>query len=320
MKKLLLLLLLPIFSFGQVINTFPWIHDFETGVELEQDTNDFGNWILQQGPTSSFNTGPSGDHTTGNGIYFYVESSGQNYGGKVFTTYTPIFDISATPGKVLSFWYHMYGGAMGDLEIGMLDVNGYTPIDTISGDQSNQWYFAYYPLVATTPFKIVFKGTTGTSYTSDMCIDDIMVSDPFSFVYGCMDTVSSNYDSTATIDNGSCIYVPGCIDPNATNYNPWANVDNGSCVSSVACNPGQSLIDVAITLDNWPGETSWLIYSATDTFASIPTNTYNYTQTGQTIHTQVCIPVGDSIMFTINDSYGDGIGGGSVLGGCFVTN
>ena len=107
MKNIILLLLLPIFSFSQVINNFPWVHDFETGVELEQDTNDFGNWFLHQGATSSFNTGPSGDHTTGNGIYFYVESSGQNYGGKVFTIYTPMFDVSQTPGKVLSFWYHM---------------------------------------------------------------------------------------------------------------------------------------------------------------------------------------------------------------------
>ena len=320
MKKLLLLLLLPIFSFGQVINTFPWVHDFENGIELEQDTNDFGDWWLKQGPTSSVNTGPSGDHTSGSGVYFYVESSNPNFPNKVFKVYTPTFDISATPGKVLSFWYHMYGASMGDLEIGFLSGGSYTALDTISGNQGNQWRFAYYPITTTNNFKIAFKATTGSSYTSDICIDDLMVSDPFTFVYGCMDTVSSNYDSTATIDNGTCIYYYGCIDPNATNYNPWANVDDGSCVQQIACNPNQSLIDIAITLDNWPNETSWLIYSATDTFASVNSGTYDYTQTGQTVHTQVCIPVGDSIMFTINDTYGDGIGGGSVVGGCLVTN
>ncbi len=320
MKNLILLLLLPIFSFGQVINNFPWIHDFENGIALQQDTNDFGNWLLHQGATSSFNTGPAGDHTTGSGIYFYVESSGQNYGGKVFTVYTPMFDISQTPGKVLSFWYHMYGTAMGDLEIGVLDSVGYTALDTISGNQGDQWKLAYYPITSTTPFKIKFKGITGSSYTSDISIDDIMISDPYSVIYGCTDTVSSNYDSTATHSDGSCIYYYGCIDPNATNYNPWANVDNGSCIQEIVCNPGQSLIDVAIKLDNWPTETSWLIYSATDTFASVNSGTYDYTQTGQTVHTQVCIPVGDTIMFTINDTYGDGIGGGSVVGGCLVTN
>ena len=213
----------------------------------------------------------------------------------------------------------MYGADMGDLEIGVISDSIYTPIDTISGDQGNQWQFAYYPITAIDSFKIAFKATTGSGYTSDICIDDLMMSDPFAVVYGCMDTVSSNYDSTATIDVG-CIYYQGCTDPNATNYNPWANLDDGSCVQEVACNPGQSLIDVAITLDNWPSETSWLIYSATDTFASVNPGTYDYTQTGQTVHTQVCIPVGDSVTFTINDSYGDGIGGGSVVGGCLVTN
>ena len=319
MKKLLLLLLLPIFSFGQSVSTFPWVNDFESFIGLEQDQNDFGDWLLMQGPTSSVNTGPQGDHTNGSGIYFYVESSNPNFPNKDFTVYTPTFDVSATPGKVLSFWYHMYGAAMGDLEIGVISDSIYTPIDTISGDQGNQWQFAYYPIMAVDSFKVAFKATTGSSYTSDICIDDVMISDPFVVVYGCMDTVSSNYDSTATINIG-CIYYPGCTDALATNYNPWANLDDGSCIQEVVCNPGQSLIDVAITLDNWPGETSWLIYSSTDTFASVPTNTYDYTQTGQTVHTQVCIPIGDSLTFTINDSYGDGIGGGSVVGGCLVTN
>ena len=105
MKKLLLLLfLLPFLSLGQV-NTFPWIHDFENIIGLEQEPNDDGDWWLMQGPTSSFNTGPQGDHTTGGGIYYYVESSSPNFPNKVFVTYTPTFDVSQTPGKVLSFWY-----------------------------------------------------------------------------------------------------------------------------------------------------------------------------------------------------------------------
>ena len=321
MKNLILLLLLPIFSFGQVINNFPWVHDFENGVALEQDTNDFADWYLMQGPTGSVNTGPPGDHTTGNGIYFYVESSNPNFPNKVFIVYTPTFDISATPGKVLSFWYHMYGTAMGDLEIGVLDSAGYTALDTISGNQGNQWHLAYYPITSTTPFKIKFKAITGSSYTSDISIDDIMISDPYTVIYGCTDTVSSNYDSTATHDNGTCIYYFGCIDPNATNYNPWANVDDGTCIMDVACNDSiESLVDVAIKLDNWPSETSWEITANGNVIYSVPAGTYNYTQTGQTVHTQVCIPIGDTIIFKLDDTYGDGIGGGSVVGSCLVTN
>ena len=87
MKKiLLLLLLLPTFVFGQV-NTFPWVSDFENNIPLEQDPNDDGDWLLKQGTTPSFNTGPTGDHTTGNGTYFYVEASSPNYPNKQFISY-----------------------------------------------------------------------------------------------------------------------------------------------------------------------------------------------------------------------------------------
>jgi len=320
MKKILFILLLPLISFSQNIDTFPWLHDFENVIPLQEEVFDNGDWLLHQGPTGSFNTGPQGDHTTGNGIYYYTESSGSGFPNKTFITYTPTFDISTTPGKVLSFWYHMYGAAMGDLEVGVLTNGSYTPIDTISGNQGDIWKFAYYPLPADSVFQIAFKATTGTSFTSDICIDDIMVSDPFNFVYGCTDSVSSNYDPTATINDGSCIYVFGCIDPNATNYNPWANVDDGSCVQDIVCNPGQSLLDVAIKLDNWPSETSWYITVDGIVTYSVASGTYNYTQTGQTVHTQVCVPVGDTVVFTIEDTYGDGIGGGSVVGSCVVTN
>ena len=323
MRKLLLILLLPLFSYGQTIDSFPWVYNFENAIGLEQDTTNDRDWWLNQGSTSSQLTGPQGDHTTGNGIYYYVEAStnGIGYPSQTFITYTPTFDISQTPGKVLSFWYHMYGSTIGDLEAGYIDANGYTSLGIISGNQGDQWKFAYYPIAAVDSFKVVFIATTGSSFYSDICIDDIMVSDPFAVVYGCIDSVSSNYDSTATHDDGSCIYYFGCIDPTATNYNPWANVDDGTCVMDVACNDSiETLLDVAIKLDNWPSETSWEITANGNVIYSVPSGTYDYTQTGQTVHTQVCAPIGDTLVFTINDTYGDGIGGGSVVGSCLVTN
>jgi hypothetical protein len=78
-------------------------------------------------------------------------------------------------------------------------------------------------------------------------------------VWGCMDSTSFNYDSTANIDNGGCVpviygcmeslafnynplantpdtcipYIYGCIDPTMFNYDSIANTDDGSCIPFV---------------------------------------------------------------------------------------
>ena len=47
---------------------------------------------------------------------------------------------------------------------------------------------------------------------------------------GCTDPEALNYNSEATLDDGTCIYeIPGCTDSNALNYNPSATVNDGSC-------------------------------------------------------------------------------------------
>ena len=119
MKKiqlLLLIFLIPFLGYTQT-NTFPWTHNFDNGVGLTNVGDDDGDWLILSGPTWSNNTGPQGDHTTGNGNYWYIEASSPNYPEKYFMSVTDTFDISQTPGQVLKFWYHMYGNTMGRLDI-----------------------------------------------------------------------------------------------------------------------------------------------------------------------------------------------------------
>ena len=207
-KLLLLLLLLPFITLGQV-NTFPWTHNFDNGVGLANWPSDDGDWLLISGTTPSFNTGPQGDHTTGNGVYWYVEASSPNFPNNYFVSQTDTFDISQTPGQILSFWYHMYGDYMGELNTWIGDNNGWTKIDAIVGNQDDEWYLKYIELDSLSivgNFTIAFEGITGSSWASDIAIDDIYIGD--SYPVGCMDPIALNYDVNATVDDGSCAYPP----------------------------------------------------------------------------------------------------------------
>ena len=53
-------------------------------------------------------------------------------------------------------------------------------------------------------------------------------------VNGCTDSTALNYDPTATVDDGSCVYcVYGCTDSTAVNYAALATCDDGTCIASV---------------------------------------------------------------------------------------
>ena len=51
-----------------------------------------------------------------------------------------------------------------------------------------------------------------------------------SAVCGCNHPVATNYNPSATANDGSCEFVSGCTLPMADNYNPAATMEDGSCV------------------------------------------------------------------------------------------
>ena len=53
---------------------------------------------------------------------------------------------------------------------------------------------------------------------------------------GCTDPNATNYDASATQDDGSCEYC-GCMDPNASNYDPNASCSDNTCVYDIVTNP-----------------------------------------------------------------------------------
>ena len=138
---------------------------------LNQSANDNLDWTQQSGSTGSFGTGPT-DDITGGGYYLYTEASSPNYPNKSAIMYTECIDISSLSCPSLRFSYHMYGAAMGTLTV---RVEGDT-VRNYSGDQGNQWNETQIDLSAYTGLiRVDFLGVTGTSYTSDIAIDQLII-------------------------------------------------------------------------------------------------------------------------------------------------
>lgn len=98
----------------------------------------------------------------------------------------------------------------------------------------------------------------GSSVTHNICVP--------TGTPGCMDTNACNYDSTATVDDGSCTQ-PGCNDSNACNFDSTAGCDDGSCeyltcagcMNTTACN-----YDSTATIDNGSCTFATTYYADTD--------------------------------------------------------
>lgn len=163
------------------VSSFPYSEGFESGLgQWTQDGSDDFDWTRNQNGTASGSTGPSG--ANGGSWYLYTESSSPNYPNKTAIVESPCFDLTAATSANFSFYYHMYGGSMGTLDVDLSTDNGMT-YGTNLWSQSGQsqtsnsdaWDLATIdlsPYVGQT-IKIRFSGTSSSSYTSDMAIDDI---------------------------------------------------------------------------------------------------------------------------------------------------
>ncbi|MFC2152330.1 M4 family metallopeptidase [Bacteroidota bacterium] len=159
------------------ISSYPYSQSFEGSIgDWTQDSNDDLNWTVDANGTPSSSTGPSNaDDGT---YYLYVEASSPNYPSKTAIINSPCFDLTSESNANFNFAYHMYGSAMGTLQL-QASTNGtsWTTLWTKSGDQGNSWNNATVSLSSYfgTSVQLRYVATTGSSYTSDFAIDDISV-------------------------------------------------------------------------------------------------------------------------------------------------
>jgi hypothetical protein len=106
----------------QIVNTYSQTElscNFDSGgcyfTGYDATTN--WGWKRTSGSTTTGNTGPTSDHTSGSGYYMYTEPQNCNAG-----TYLMNLDVTAAVGTSfhdwgVSFYYNMYGNTMGTITL-----------------------------------------------------------------------------------------------------------------------------------------------------------------------------------------------------------
>ena len=143
-------------------------------------TPDSYHWQANQGPLSLAGTGPLVDHTLGTkkGTYVYVNAD--SAGAPVYLI-SPCLDISVLDHPFLSFWYHMAGKDINNLNVDIYTGSVWkTDVFNLTGFQQNDvtspWKQAFVDLA---PYKgtikIRFVAVRGNGPLGDIAIDDISV-------------------------------------------------------------------------------------------------------------------------------------------------
>lgn len=156
------------------VNTYPFFESFETHPSTWENTatGDDIDWTRRSGGTPSGNTGPTSAHD--GSYYYYTEATG--YYNKTALLISSCYDLSGQSAAQFSFFYHMFGSAMGELKLeASTDGTNWNTLWSLSGDQGLEWKNATVNLDAYlgNTVQLRFRGKTGGSYTSDMAIDKL---------------------------------------------------------------------------------------------------------------------------------------------------
>jgi hypothetical protein len=195
------------------IATYPYSETFEAGFgDWSNVAGDNFDWTRNSGSTPTANTGPSGDHTTGTGFYLFTEASSPQVAGDKAILEGPCFDLAGKSSASFSFWFHMFGAGIGLLDVQVSeDCLTWTNLLRLSGDQGNSWFQANVDLTGYigSNVKLRFVGTRGPAATSDMAIDDLMLT-----AAGCLSDGDCDDGNSCTVDvcnAETCEYTPESV-------------------------------------------------------------------------------------------------------------
>lgn len=198
------------------------------------------HWGTRTGTTASGNTGPSDDFT-GGGKYVFTEGNNGST-GEIAEFTSPMIDLSTLTDPMLSYYYHLYGADIVELNIEVSSDGGttWTTEETITGEQQSDntdpWIKSYVSLSSyvNETIQIRWSGPKGASFNCDMAIDEVSVDetpscfDPqlLEFISATDESITIGWDEIGSATNWNIEYgLEGFVQSNGT-------------VVSVSSNPG----------------------------------------------------------------------------------
>ncbi|KAF1605681.1 Zonadhesin, partial [Eudyptes chrysolophus] len=131
------------------------------------------DWIRNKGPTPTQNTGPSSDHTTGDGYYIYLQGSNA-LPGFVAHLLSPLCSLQGP--HCFRFWYHMYGVAETmALRVYVDKGEGLVLVWSSTGNHGDKWNLGEITVHGTGDMQIVLEGEWGEDVRSDIALDDLSI-------------------------------------------------------------------------------------------------------------------------------------------------
>lgn len=149
-----------------------------------QPSTDDGSWIVGQGSTTSFGTGPDYDFSERNttGKYLYVETNAPcNVSGNTYLLHSSCIDLSQVSNPGMNFAYHMYGANMGSLHVDVVRFSDGFVFQNVwnkGGNQGNKWHPVVLPLdnfKQEGVIQIQFRAVSGSGNQSVIALDDIRI-------------------------------------------------------------------------------------------------------------------------------------------------
>ena len=174
-----------------LVNSFPYFENFEAFIpgagasgfinRWRPTSSSNYSWLVDANGTPSNNTGPNDDHSlTGPGIYLYAEASNMNFGDEALIT-SPCMELGTMSAPVVSFWYHMAGNDINELQMDVDDGSGAVTLLSIKGAQqassNSPWLSAYIDIrqFAGKTVQLSFRAIRGGANIGDIAIDDLRV-------------------------------------------------------------------------------------------------------------------------------------------------